>query len=142
VPRGRIAWKQPGDRVLTPDGYVLVYTPGHPRAHRGYVLEHVLVAERALGKYLPPRAVVHHVNEQRPDNRPTNLVVCENQAYHLLLHARARVLEDHHLGGKVCLTCKVRRPFKEFSRSRSRFDGLNPHCRSCDAARKREALCA
>jgi hypothetical protein len=71
-------------------GYGGQYMPDHPRASNGYVGEHILVAERALGKQLPPAAVVHHVNEQRRDNRNCNLVICENQAYHALLHARMR----------------------------------------------------
>ena len=44
------------------DGYSLILQPGHPRAdHKGYVPEHVLVCEKALGKYLPDGAVPHHV---------------------------------------------------------------------------------
>jgi hypothetical protein len=48
--------------------------------------EHVHVAERALGKRLPKRAIVHHVNEIKHDNRPANLVICEDHLYHKLLH--------------------------------------------------------
>lgn len=69
--------------------YIRRHVPQHPRADSwGYVDEHVLVAERALGAFLPPRAVVHHANEDRRDNRPENLVICESQGYHRLLHAR------------------------------------------------------
>lgn len=50
---------------LERDGRVLIYRPEHQRAHsNGYVYEHILVAESALGKPLPVRAVVHHVNER------------------------------------------------------------------------------
>lgn len=58
---------------------------------RGYVFEHVLLAEKALGKLLPSNAVVHHMNEKSWDNKTLyNLIVCENQSYHMLLHKRMK----------------------------------------------------
>src|ERR1700749_4530618 len=42
-------------------GYVMIRTPGHPRASTGhYVFEHVLVMEQLLGRYLQPGENVHH----------------------------------------------------------------------------------
>jgi hypothetical protein len=80
--------------VISYHGYALVHAVDHPKADKdGYVREHVLVAERALGKFLPPGAMVHHVNEVKADNRGANLVICENHAYHQLLHRRMRKLE-------------------------------------------------
>jgi hypothetical protein len=80
-------WK--GGRKISSQGYVLIYAPVHPKADAGYVREHVLVAERSLGRYLPDGAVVHHANEDRTDNRPENLVICD-RAYHMLIHQRMR----------------------------------------------------
>lgn len=57
------------------------------------IYEHVWLAEKALGKKLPSGAIVHHMNKDRGDNdTPFNLIVCPNQAYHLLLHKRMRDL--------------------------------------------------
>lgn len=52
-----------------------------------------MVAEAALGKRLPPNAVVHHVDGVGGNNAKTNLVICEDQAYHVLLHRRQRARE-------------------------------------------------
>jgi hypothetical protein len=72
----------------------MVRAVGHPRANKqGYVMEHILVAERALGKPLPPGAQVHHVDKDRTNNAPSNLVICEDAAYHQLLHNRMRAMD-------------------------------------------------
>ena len=52
--------------------------------------EHIVVAEKALGKPLPKGARVHHVNLDTHDNRRRNLVICPDEAYHQLLHKRMR----------------------------------------------------
>ena len=38
------------------------------------------------------RAVVHHINGVKADNRTCNLVICQDEDYHRLLHKRARAL--------------------------------------------------
>lgn len=83
-----------GGRTVTPAGYVAVRVLGHPRAsNAGYVLEHVLIVERALGKPLPVGAEVHHVDEDKANNDTSNLVLCQDRAYHMLLHRRQRALD-------------------------------------------------
>lgn len=92
-------WK--GGKTKLPIGYILVACPGHPRAGKNnYVYEHVLVAEKALGRYLPDGVEVHHVNEIKHDNRGSNLVICEDQAYHRLLHKRMRTWRRHEVNGQ------------------------------------------
>ena len=74
-------------------GYVMVLVAAHHRAnHMGYVREHVLLAERALGRPLGREHPVHHVDGQPAANRGGNLVICQDQAYHMLLEQRTRAL--------------------------------------------------
>lgn len=86
-----------GGPVAGPSGYRIIVVPGHPRAKKTkgltpYVLEHIVIAEAALGKPLPPKAVVHHHNKNRADNRNQNLVICNDTAYHSLLHTRMEAM--------------------------------------------------
>lgn len=80
------AWK--GGRQINKDGYVYVHAPkGHPGAStRGLILEHRLVMEAHLGRYLDPQEVVHHVNGDRTDNRIENLGLFDSQREHRIHH--------------------------------------------------------
>ncbi len=79
-----------GARRVTPAGYVHVYMPNHPRNIQGLVFEHVLVAERAFGKYIDSNHPIHHCDENRSNNSNSNLVICEDVAYHKLIHRRLK----------------------------------------------------
>lgn len=75
------AWT--GGRNVTSQGYIEVYAPDHPHAtQRGYVLEHRLVMEQVVGRYLDPEEVVHHENDNTQDNDPGNLRLFANNAEH------------------------------------------------------------
>lgn len=96
------------ERTPAGDGYTKVLHDGeHQRKHKdGYVLEHLIVAGRALGRPVLLPNEVHHVNGDRGDNRPCNLVICENHAYHELLHVRQRALDAcGHANWLLCCMC-------------------------------------
>lgn len=54
---------------------------------------HDVMAEKVLGRALKDDEQIHHVNEIKHDNRPENLVICPDTAYHRLLHIRQKALD-------------------------------------------------
>lgn len=47
---------------------------------------HRLVAERMIGRVLKDRELVHHCNENKRDNRPSNLLILRHNTAHKRLH--------------------------------------------------------
>jgi hypothetical protein len=65
--------------------------PENPRAdNRGWVLEHVVVAEQKIGRAVLPNEIVHHINDIKDDNRPKNLDVMTNEEHSRLHGFRGR----------------------------------------------------
>lgn len=117
-------------------GYPGVSGQIHPRAAHGYVRQHILVAEKALGHYLPNNAVVHHVDRDKKNNANANLVICEDSAYHCLLHVRQRIVDA---GGdpnnqKLCHACRELKNFSDFTRGNT-YGGKRHICRACAKVR-------
>lgn len=134
------AWK--GGATIQ-KGYRLIFCPDHPRADaNSRVPEHVLVAERVLGKFLPLGAVIHHTDKcNTSDNSPGNLVICQDQSYHNLLHARMEALEAcGNADWRKCWICKDYDDVLNLVQSgTSRF---HQHCRNayCRNLRRRKSI--
>jgi hypothetical protein len=104
-PFGQSNWK--GGIHHHTEGYLLLRRPQHPKADmHGYVPEHLLVAEDAVGHILPSTAIVHHIDGVRNNNSKSNLLVCQDSAYHRLIHARKTALsESGNVNKRQCGYC-------------------------------------
>lgn len=76
-------WK--GGKHINKSGYILVVCRNHPFAYKKdkTVLEHRLVMEKNLGRYLTKNEIIHHINGIKNDNRIENLkLVFRKNHYH------------------------------------------------------------
>ncbi len=116
-------WK--GGRYISSMGYVLVCKPKHPKASSaGSVPEHIIIAEKIIGKPLPEGIVIHH-HGNVSDN--SQIVICQSQGYHLLLHIRSKALSAcGNARWRKCTYCK-----KYDNMNNLYINGRNTYHREC-----------
>ena len=110
--------------------YKYVYMPSHPRAmSNGCIYEHILIAEQKLGRQLKDGECVHHIDENKRNNDPNNLMVFDSTSSHSGFHNGNKLikLEDgtysalkersnicpicgkhKSIGSKICSECSYK----------------------------------
>lgn len=103
------------------NGYIVIENPKHPNAfdttgdkrkEKYCVYEHTLVAEELLDRPLKPGEVVHHLDNNRSNNSPENLLVLSGPM-HGKLHSWINKnlitpkLEYQERIDKGCIRCKI-----------------------------------
>ncbi len=88
-------------KIVSKGDYNYAVVKEHPMATKhGYVLHHRIVMENFLGRMLTRKEIVHHLNENKKDNRVENLQVM-SVASHMKIHAKGRAIVS-----LVCPQCK------------------------------------
>jgi hypothetical protein len=131
-------WK--GGRVNFCGRYIGIWFPEHPRANgNGYVAEHILIAEKALGHPLPLEAPVHHVDTNPEHNENNNLVICEDGSYHIFLHRREQSLKAcGHASWRQCYFCHEYDTPENLKKARGHRSSYHPSCEAANHKRLRE----
>jgi hypothetical protein len=74
----------------TKQNYYAIFAPYHPFSDgKGYVMEHRLMMEKYLKRFLEQNEVVHHINGNRFDNTIENLRLMD-KIEHDRMHAQER----------------------------------------------------
>jgi hypothetical protein len=94
------------EKIVSKGDYNYAIVRGHPNATKNsYVLEHRIVMENKIGRLLKRGEIVHHINEKKKDNRPSNLRLLDGISRHMRLHGLSRGSKTAVL---ICPNCKVK----------------------------------
>jgi hypothetical protein len=69
------------DRKTTYNGYLLIKVPEHPKSFMGWYYEHRLIMEKQINRVLEDWETIHHINENKKDNRLINLFLCSRKEH-------------------------------------------------------------
>ena len=82
----KMRWKNHNAFHYT-NGYKVIKVFNHPFANnRGYIYEHRLMMEKKLGRYLQPIEIVHHIDNNKLNNKIENLKLFSSTNEHTQFH--------------------------------------------------------
>lgn len=99
---GHPSWK--GGTYISSDGYRMVYVGTSQDNESGwsnYRKEHVLVAERVLGRALNDDDVVHHKDGNKLNNDPENLWVCTSSEHRKAHASLQKIAFELYISGYI-----------------------------------------
>ena len=95
------------------------------------------VVERVLGSVLPASIIVHHVDGNTLNNDHENLVVCQDAAYHRLIHMREKALNAcGNANWHPCRYCKIWDAPENMKENKASFIFYHSICRNADRRAK------
>lgn len=116
-------------KTIKKGDYLYAKVKDHPRATKnGYVLEHRIVVEKSLGRYLLPTEVVHHKDEDKHNNCISNLQVMSSSEHATLHNKKGRTFLEFTcpVCGKAFLKEKRQvKPNVKFPKCSRRCNGLS-----------------
>lgn len=119
------------EKTVKKGDYLYALVKDHPYStNSGYVLYHRIVMENSLGRLLNSNEVVHHINEDKKDNRLSNLQLMNKKE-----HSRFHQFQK----GRCWVTLKCPNCKTEFEKERNKTflvkGGIYTCCsRSCSGS--------
>lgn len=108
-------------------GYRYLFLPNHPDSSKqGYIAEHRLIGEQKLNRRLFKKEVVHHIDGNRENNNPENLVVCSRREHN-----------EHHEVLKYLHTPRIQAKAKKELRNYHKRKLINWNCLNCNKVKKK-----
>lgn len=95
---------------------------------------HVYICEKLTGvKLRGTKHVVHHIDGNKLNNAPENLIVLQNTREHMELHTRERLTAKgiDWRTQKYCPRCDKVKGKTDFPSAPKMRDGLHGYCKSC-----------
>ncbi len=124
---GALLWNI--EKIVSKGDYNYAIVGGHPnRTKNNYVLVHRIVMENHLGRVLNTNEVVHHINEDKKDNRIENLqlmTTTEHCAHHAALAGKTMLL----LNCPGCNSVFSRQKNQTHVSKKGLFTCCSPQCR-------------
>ena len=119
------------------NGYIYIKCLNHPRTNKdGYVKRAVLNLENIMGRCLDKLEDVHHIDGDKTNDNPNNLVALSRKA-HRQLHHPKKIIEPH--ARKIRTHCKHGHEFTESNTYIwiSPFGVKMRQCKTCNRINKR-----
>ncbi len=112
-------------------GYVEIRSKNGRKRHHRHVME------QALGRKLKPNEVVHHIDHDRTNNEPENLMIFQSHAEHNDYH-KAELRSNLPEGHKKCPRCGIVKSLDGFYKHNRRGYGVSSHCKDCRSKYEQE----
>jgi len=79
-------------KKLDKKGYVLIYKPNHKysKTKKGWIYEHRAVVEDYLKRRLKKGECVHHLDEDKQNNKINNLMIFKSHKEHSKFHIKIK----------------------------------------------------
>ena len=76
--------------TISSHGYVKIYVgiEHHLADPNGYAYKHRIVAEKKLGRRLKLGEMTHHIDHNKQNNSPKNILIVKSSAEHLVHHRK------------------------------------------------------